>query len=407
MVRRLLPYLTLLTALALWWQTSETLSKVYAFAVDGAASAVEFSDDGRLLVTRDQAAVEIREARSGRLLRRLERTEKDIRSGRAAGDYVVLETWNAALRSNQVRAYGIATGEPVTELLPGAEPLLDWALDPEGRWLAVATSDRYLLVDLRTGARREMRGSAPSSTACVRFGGERWLFTGSNHHWALYPLAGGPVHLECNQPGWQAGFSPDGRWLAVAGATGTDFWDLASRRQTGSLPGPARVIDFSPDSRTVALSPGPRRHKDRQGWADSSELTLVRAPTWQTLLTGHVYHGSSVRFSQDSASLLTYRNAKKREEPIQLWVSVLSSDGKMLAHRYYPEGFGAAMGPAGHVAVELFSAEPYRAWTEVLRPGLGAAVGSVSGGRSAFHPRESRFWLASGRNVEVWQVTRR
>jgi WD40 repeat protein len=73
----------------------------------------------------------------------------------------------------------------------------------------------------------------------------RWRFDDGGDAWRLPPPADGRPAVD---------LSPDGRWLVVAGAAGTDIRDATTGDKVGELPARGRWVTFSGDGRRVAIA---------------------------------------------------------------------------------------------------------------------------------------------------------
>ncbi len=104
------------------------------------------------------------------------------------------------------------------------------------------------------------------------------------------------VHLESIDDPRKAAVSVDGRYVAIANweAAGAMVWEVATGRKLASLPiGRFGVIEFSPDNRWLASTPGGVQLWRTGDWKLDRELHAA----------GTTPHGLGIAFSPDSRAL--------------------------------------------------------------------------------------------------------
>jgi WD40 repeat protein len=249
-------------------------------------------------------------------------------TGSAWGDGT-LRLWDAATHRQIGSPITVAARERRLVSVPGLKPLAigsgpvySVAFSPDGKTLATGSADGSVrLWDAAT--RRQIGGpfigpaNAVNSVAFSPDG--KTLATGNQDGtvrlWdaatrrqigSLAGAAGVSSGVCCPDPVYSVAFSRDGKTLATGSYKGTvRLWDAATRRQIGSLAGPASLVNsvaFSPDGKTLAT-----------GGAPSNGLTSGTVQLWDvasrqqigiplTVPGGQVY---SVAFSRDGKTLAT------------------------------------------------------------------------------------------------------
>jgi len=134
------------------------------------------------------------------------------------------------------------------------ETVMRLAISPNGRALAAGTGERLVLLDARTGAILRTLPEATPYARCVFDPQGRLVFGANDGTLRTFDLSLGrevePVRLP-DSGGEPLGFSPSGRWLAVAVFPETVLlldgrtFEVRTRIESGPM------ISFSPDERTL------------------------------------------------------------------------------------------------------------------------------------------------------------
>ena len=117
------------------------------------------------------------------------------------------------------------------------------------RTLVVASGSALAVVDVATGARHDIPAAAPIAALAVAGPTAYWIDTG-HAVWSA-PLDGGaPAQIAVGEPAASLAASPDGRWLAIAGAA---HLMIVDRTQPDHAPfviteGAAHAFAWAPDS---------------------------------------------------------------------------------------------------------------------------------------------------------------
>jgi WD40 repeat protein len=363
----------------------------------GDVLSVEFSRDGRtLLTTDDEELVRVWNVATNREV------------GRPLSCYCLSTESGAVLMPDGKRVAAVAgfdstsitvsdlqTRKPVRELTDDAGSVEGLAVSGDGRFLATFGDDRPVVV---------------------------WDAV------ALRPL--GPLPGTGSDSTWHAGFSPDGRWLAVDHAVrGLEVWNVADRRRVAAL-SPAgswsRPFDFAGTSIAFAddtgvhvrdLATGATRGRpfavpvsvndvafDPTGRlvATGGEAGHVRIWDVQTgrpvggALVGHENFVNSVDFSPDGRTLAS----SGQDGTVRLW----SVAAQPLGRPVVPIGSVLAMDPTGRL-LAVNSRAPaqvvsQRDWSPVWTvPGRGETYSA------AFSPDGSLLALGDRTGVlKVWDV---
>ena len=179
----------------------------------------------------------------------------------------------------------------------------------DGRFIAVAQHGQQpRVVNLDDPRHPTLLTSAPSTTAYISISHDRkWVATGTwgspagEHvtHVTVCDARNGhsqelPVPYDAN-----VAFSPDNRWLVTCTCQEYRFWEVGSWRPRHGVTRNANIIGgiaFSPDSRTVAISPG------RYG------VRLIDADSGNEIVTFDDFDEEMpVSFSPDGGQLATFR----------------------------------------------------------------------------------------------------
>jgi WD40 repeat protein/serine/threonine protein kinase len=172
----------------------------------------------------------------------------------AAGDGMAVVLWDAT------------TGEPINKLPSPEGGAYAMAFSPDGSRLALGGVEGLVTVWDPVGRQRllQLKGHTAQVTR-LRFGADGkslvsaaadgtaklWDLSAREGFRRLPPVGDGDTHTP-----WLA-YSPDSRWLAVAGRP-TRLWDARTRRP-GRPFEPAVRAAFSPDGKTLALGDGEGR----------------------------------------------------------------------------------------------------------------------------------------------------
>jgi WD40 repeat protein len=148
-----------------------------------------------------------------------------------------------------VRRWSVPTGE--SSAVAGQA----FALSPDGRWLAVGIEDRAVLVDLVTGAERELgRHRGPVSLLAFSPDGTRLASMSQREHairlWDVRREVLEAV-LQHDLGVFSAEFSPDASWMATAAGAVVRVWPMPP---SGGVPGePSGVAAWMATLSTAAL----------------------------------------------------------------------------------------------------------------------------------------------------------
>jgi WD40 repeat protein len=161
-------------------------------------------------------------------------------------DKIAALMWDVEENSKLKELTGFQTAAPVYSLRFG----------PGGRSLIWISRARVQLMDIATGTLSKpfehedfVGGLALSSDG-------KTLITGAGPKINLWDVASGQARsgLAENGPVMDMALAPDNRLLAVATPQGCRLWDITTGKQTGFMPGVARLVAFSDDGRQLAVA---------------------------------------------------------------------------------------------------------------------------------------------------------
>ena len=124
-----------------------------------------------------------------------------------------------------------------TRTLQIAEGYRALGLSPDGASAAIGLDDGIQLIDLRTGAKRESRGTLGSSPIWVQFSPDGKTIVSTSRDGTVTVWDAGALTPRETLRGhsdsvWQPVFSPDGRTLYTTSSDGSAIvWDLGRERR--------------------------------------------------------------------------------------------------------------------------------------------------------------------------------
>ena len=220
---------------------AETGARLTAFAGhEGDINMVAFSADGsRLATSGDDGAVNVWDPRTGDLVRRVGSAAEGQVWGVSFspdGERVAASYWD----DGAVRIFDVDTGDQVVEVT-GLLPGLTTAFSPDGRRLVVPTFDHGagVVIDARTGRRLLVLDGSGSTDADYSPDG-RWIsLAGTDATVSIHDARTGRELFAIDghrSEVVQADWSPDGRRVATGSSDGTaKVWDVDERGATEAL----------------------------------------------------------------------------------------------------------------------------------------------------------------------------
>lgn len=349
-------------AVKLWDVASGTLHRSFQERRASVVTSISFSPDGKLLGSVRDNELELWDAASGKLLRRLF-TGKTIDSVVFSPDGKTL----AAAGEDNLMQWDVFTGDLVRDLpIPYASSQRSVAFSPDGRVLAsgglwdVATGAS--LSDLRTSDPMVFSPDGKILATALSSTGKSWgsavkLWDASGRTLLREFRAHDRGHVT------SLTFSPDSSILASSSTDRTiKLWDVATGALLHTLQGHSWSVEsvaFSPDGATLASA----------SWDHTVKLWDVATGALRRTLTGHSAEVLSVAFSPDGRVLAT----SGRDSSLRYWDP---SDGRALAISYAfslweyltytPEGYYVASKEAEQFASwriqgKIYSFEQYSA----------------------------------------------
>ncbi len=324
------------------------------------AGAVAFSPDGNLIALREPEStaggspVKLWDSRTGELVRELGRLLTDITDVAFSPDGQLLAASGA---DSLVKLWDVSSGREVTIIFGHDGSVEDVDFSPDGARLATASQDGFVRVwEIETAKPADARPvelfepalalqplSAPTGVAFSPDNRQVAAFVPGSSV-LVWDATTGEKLLEL--PGTNnyiagLGFSHDGKLLAAGtGTTGYTVWDASTGEEARSLPSPSPIIDvdFSPDSRFLAIA-------GEDGTAIIWDLESGRE---SLRLSGHTGRINRVVFSPDGDRLAT----GSQDDTIKIWdirpagsrelLTIAAHDGLVHDAVYSPDGMKIA-----------------------------------------------------------------
>lgn len=356
-----------------------------------------FSPDGsRLLMGCIGGQVEVRDARTQQILRKLpgtlaafSRTQPILAASQSSPFF-----WEPA---GEVDLWNYETGEKLGQFGRTGRSL---ALSPDGRWLAVAGSRRDVaLWDVpRRELRRTLEISQPVWAMDFSPDGRRLATCTWTNEALIWDLAGNapPAKLRGHKGNvWSAIFSPDGKTITTTGSDETiRFWDATTLEPRAVLHGHENEIwcaAYSPDGRVLATG--------------GKDGTVRLWPTSMAARGDHLPSDRDARpvFSPGGKYVLTTNPRTRRGE---LWnLERMERDCELPAGRavgFTPDGSGVVFWQERGPALEVYSPREKSRRTVALAE---AGTSELRAERIGFSPDwRTLFVIDSGGMVQLWDA---
>ena len=291
------------------------------------------------------------------------------------------------------KVWDLTRRQLLTTLL--GEPGAVWstAFSPEGTMLMTATTHGVFLWSTNDWLR--IRSFPGRLAALSRTGDLLATADASPFSWepagkvVLWNYRTGDKVKELSQSGRAMAFSPDGRMLAVAGAsTNVDLLEVPSGKRLRILPTdkPVWSVTFSPGGRQLVAA----------GWSDTPLVWSLEQEGPPRLLKGHLRTVWSSAFSPDGSTLITASS----DQSVRLWDAVTLRP-KGLLHGHESEVWCVAASPDGTSLATGSKDQTVRLWPSNA-PGRQDCLPNQLYNRPFFSP-DGRHLQVVGKSGGEWR----
>jgi WD40 repeat protein len=351
---------------------------------------IDFSRDGKYLVTGDRNSVKVWDAGSGALLRTMDGHTSDVRAVAFSPDGRLIASGSL---DPLVNIWDAATGRALLTLPDNPDTVQNLAFSPDGRRLAYGTGHTVKLWDTQTGQLSRTRDfSDPIDSVAYSPDGKRLVVCMSNglQVWDA-GLAGDHEALAIQDTMGSVTFSPDGTQLAAISGSTAKLWDAATGRQLMVLPGHTGwVIDvaFSPDGKRLATT----------SFDQSARIWSITPGQETAIVPGD---GLRVAYSPDGKKLLTDAAGGKA----RLWNAETGAEVLSFAGHGEPV-MGVAYSPDGQRVATASADKTAKIWDAATGQLLVTLTGhDIAVRQAAFSPDGKRIITAGfDKTARIWDT---
>ena len=298
----------------------------------GTISAIQYSQDGRLLAIVSANGIWLYDTDSGEELPLLKRRIDGIRSVSFSPDGKTL----AGGSGREIRLLDVQTGKLKQTLIGHRAFIWSVSFSRDGKMLASGSKDKIVrLWDVQAGTREQGLTGHTDEVLSVSFSPDGKTLAsggwdGAVRVWDVQTGKLKQIHRGYSGNTNNLSFSPDGKTLASGSEKEIRLWDVQAgklKRTLKAHTGTVNSISFSPDSKTLASA----------GWDKIIHLWDVQTGAHKYALIGHTDNISSALFSPDGKTL-----ASGSGKEIRLWdlsTIVYSNKTKVFRPRAEREGF--------------------------------------------------------------------
>jgi WD40 repeat protein len=370
---------------------ADTGGLVRTLAQPGPVERVQFSTDGRLIVTTDGLSARVWEAHTGENIALLSGHTGWLADAQFSPDGRQVVT---ASFDNTARVWDLATRESVAELRGHFDDVTSAAFSPDGEWILTMSADSTARVWEVKPAKMllELRGHTDVLRAAISGDGRRIATAGTDKTVRVWDADTGNTIAVLSghpQPVHRVEFNPDGR--SVLAASGNAVWIWQEGRKVAEFAGRgnAALGTFSADGKWVVT------------FSDGKTARLLNVASGQSVVElsyRDVLAGAE--FSPGGETLVTVSGATA-----QIWEA---ATGKQLAELRGHQGVvtSALFSPDGSRIVTVGTDWTARVWDVAT----GRSIAVLPGHRNqvfsaAFSPDGKRVVTASkDKTARIWDA---
>jgi WD40 repeat protein len=241
----------------------------------------------------------------------------------------------------RVRIWEAGTGALITSLNVTTSAVWSVGFTPDARWLMAGCNENVQLWDTTSWTRSatypgELAALSLAGTLLATAESSPFFFekAGAVRVWDWHT---GRLVARFAQPGRALALSPDGRLLAVAGATtGLTVYEISSQKIVRQWPTADSIwsLSFSPDSRRLLST----------GWTKDVSVWSVDVAAPPQIISGHQLHVWDAVFSADGSTIATASS----DQTAGLWDATTLAL-KTILHGHSSEVWCVAFNPNGRI----------------------------------------------------------
>jgi RNA polymerase sigma factor (sigma-70 family) len=305
----------------------------------------------------------------------------------------------AAATGDWVSVREADTGKEIRRIPKGAFENGLVAFGPDSKVLALSNAWTITLWDIATGKRRDPSDRHEEGIATVRFLPDgKTLTSTSRAARYFWQLATGKTIRQFEGLRFALGsLSPDGKTLAVSEASDNqviELWDMTSGKKLRDWRTPQQYwrydLVFSPDGKTLAMMPDPNPSGTIHFWDVTTGRLIRRLAVQEGLVKWLAFSpgGKTLAVGGRLVDAVTGNEIRKFESPGTVLLNAFSVDGRVLA------ASTASRFPDGGYAIQVWEVETGQVLCRLER---------MSNGHFALSP-DGKSLVTPGESPRLWEV---